>query len=53
MQRSLEIRFDDDDCYVRAITKRGAGLLVKRFFQLDIGQEKPAGRKRPGPVLMH
>ena len=31
-RRLLEIRFDDDDCYMRAITKRRARLLVKRFF---------------------
>jgi hypothetical protein len=32
MRRLLEIRFGDDDCYVQAITKRRARLLVKSFF---------------------
>jgi hypothetical protein len=28
-------------------------IIGQKIFRLDIGQEKPAGRKRAKPVLMH
>jgi hypothetical protein len=51
MRLVLEVRFDEDDYYVQAITKRRASLLVKSFIRLDIGHEKSAGVNRPSPML--